>query len=312
MDHLLVFLIGAAAAVFEGSCFFGFLVLYLFRKKKVYIWCMILYTAYLVDTLFLQMADFLPGFNMFYNSQIDSEPFIRSALIVSYLFSYRMIIRYSLDRPVSRPEAFVIAGLFLLIPLTTCFPLTSLSNFLYNSYTWIYMLAFLGTAARFCWKTELPFPHQRFLKNILSAMFVLGILAYGETLLWLRRDVYYAQIWLKTLGQHMIFTNLMAVLVDGSGLWFVLQNLMQLLRRPEEEHMLSSQALDAFCTAFKLTAREAEILALLAQRQKNTEIAAQLNISPGTVKTHIHNIFTKVDVQNREALFQKLLHTSVS
>ena len=307
MDHLLVFLYGTATVVLEGVCFFGFLILYGFYKKKVYAWCMVLYGAYWIDSLFLLMADFLPGFYIFYNSRLESEPLIRSALIVAYLLSYRMIIRHSLDMPVSRPELFAMTGLFLLIPLTTCFKLTPLTNFLYNSYTWLYMLAFLGAGARRCWRREKPFPRRRFLQIVLTAMLILGILAYGETLLWLRRDVYYAQLWLQTSGQHMIFTNLIAVLVDGAGLWYVLQSLTRLLRRPAPAAPTPSpQALEDFCAAFKLTAREAEILALLAGRQKNTEIADRLCISPGTVKTHIHNIFTKAEVNSREELFQKL------
>jgi len=307
MDYFL-FLSSAAIILWEGICFLGFLVLYLYYKKKIYIWCIILYAAYLIGTLSLYMADFLPGFNIVYNSQIESEPLIRSTLIVAYLFSYRMIIRYGLDMPVHRLELFVLAGLVLLIPLTTMFELTPLSNFLYNSYTWIYMLVFLGNAVQFGWNQKSLSSHQRFLCMVLTAMLILGILAYGETLLWLCRGIYYAQVWLQASGQHMIFTGLITVLVDGSGLWFIIQNLIQILCRPVEVVVPSPQFLEDFCTIYKLTARESEILTLLANHKKNIEIADQLNISLGTVKTHIHNIFTKTEVQSREELFQKLLH----
>jgi LuxR family transcriptional regulator of csgAB operon len=48
-----------------------------------------------------------------------------------------------------------------------------------------------------------------------------------------------------------------------------------------------------------LTPREVEILAMVAVGAKNEEIAEKLNISPHTVKTHIYNIFKKIDVPNR-------------
>ncbi|MEA3438907.1 MAG: LuxR C-terminal-related transcriptional regulator [Chloroflexota bacterium] len=48
-----------------------------------------------------------------------------------------------------------------------------------------------------------------------------------------------------------------------------------------------------------LTAREMEILGLLAQQLSNKEIAAELVISHGTVKQHTHNIYQKLDVNTR-------------
>lgn len=48
-----------------------------------------------------------------------------------------------------------------------------------------------------------------------------------------------------------------------------------------------------------LTPREAEVLALLADRLTNQEIAATLVISPGTVKTHTLNVYAKLEVHGR-------------
>ncbi len=48
-----------------------------------------------------------------------------------------------------------------------------------------------------------------------------------------------------------------------------------------------------------LTSRETEILTMISVGAKNEEIADELFISPNTVKTHIYNIFKKIDVPNR-------------
>ena len=48
-----------------------------------------------------------------------------------------------------------------------------------------------------------------------------------------------------------------------------------------------------------LTAREAEVLALIATGRTNAQIAAALFVSPSTVKTHINNIFAKTGVTSR-------------
>jgi LuxR family maltose regulon positive regulatory protein len=52
-----------------------------------------------------------------------------------------------------------------------------------------------------------------------------------------------------------------------------------------------------------LTARELEVLALLAQGLSNQQISARAQISLTTVKWHVKNIFAKLDVGTRvEAL----------
>lgn len=48
-----------------------------------------------------------------------------------------------------------------------------------------------------------------------------------------------------------------------------------------------------------LTSRERDILELLAQGQMNKEVASQLNISNGTVRKHIQNIYKKLHVNTR-------------
>ena len=49
----------------------------------------------------------------------------------------------------------------------------------------------------------------------------------------------------------------------------------------------------------ELTAREHEILDLIAQGHNNTKIAARLFVSPKTVRNHIAHIFTKLQVADR-------------
>lgn len=54
-----------------------------------------------------------------------------------------------------------------------------------------------------------------------------------------------------------------------------------------------------------LTRRETEILKLLAEGLKNSEIAQRLNISIETVKTHLQNIYRKLEVKGRIGALKK-------
>ena len=56
----------------------------------------------------------------------------------------------------------------------------------------------------------------------------------------------------------------------------------------------------------RLTAREREVLELVAEGHTNGEIATQLWISPGTVRKHLDNLYAKLGVHTRTAAAARL------
>lgn len=57
--------------------------------------------------------------------------------------------------------------------------------------------------------------------------------------------------------------------------------------------------------AYELSDRELEILALLTEGASNEQIGKRLFISTGTVKWHLNNIYSKLDVKNRVQAIEK-------
>jgi two-component system nitrate/nitrite response regulator NarP len=51
-----------------------------------------------------------------------------------------------------------------------------------------------------------------------------------------------------------------------------------------------------------LTPRERDVAERVARGQRNKEIARELNVTEGTVKMHLHNIYEKLQVKNRTEL----------
>jgi len=69
-----------------------------------------------------------------------------------------------------------------------------------------------------------------------------------------------------------------------------------------------NEKLQDFCIKYELTTRQQEIVELIIEGCSNKEIGEKLFITEGTVKTHIYNIFKKVDISSRNQLLKKIIN----
>jgi LuxR family maltose regulon positive regulatory protein len=60
-----------------------------------------------------------------------------------------------------------------------------------------------------------------------------------------------------------------------------------------------------------LSAREIEIVALLSERMRDKEIAARLSISPETVKSHLRNIYGKLEAHDRRQAVSRAIEVGI-
>lgn len=61
----------------------------------------------------------------------------------------------------------------------------------------------------------------------------------------------------------------------------------------------SSEERDASLLAEQLTKRERDVLRMLVEGARSEAIAKRMSISPNTVRTHVQNILTKLQVHSR-------------
>jgi len=79
-----------------------------------------------------------------------------------------------------------------------------------------------------------------------------------------------------------------------------IQGTLSMLGQRDETQKTSSQNTDLqLALAASISPRELEILHAVSIGLSNQEIADKCSISPSTVKTHLENIFRKLDVSNR-------------
>lgn len=108
-----------------------------------------------------------------------------------------------------------------------------------------------------------------------------------------------------------IYIGFIAVIFTVLGIWLALK-----LSKPKIETVVVEKevyvnrnvnfVLDAsLVSQLELSKRELEILSLLAEGHSNQEIAAKLFVSLSTVKSHIQNLFVKLDVKRRTQAVEK-------
>ncbi len=77
-------------------------------------------------------------------------------------------------------------------------------------------------------------------------------------------------------------------------------------QKEKTQNQDTSLLIQDFCQDHQFTQRETEIFILLLSHRTNQEIADQLFLSLGTVKTHVHNIFIKLDIKKRTQIIPLL------
>lgn len=108
-----------------------------------------------------------------------------------------------------------------------------------------------------------------------------------------------------------LYVGLIAIFFTVLGVWVATQ-----LAKPKTQTVIvekkiymplsdDSQINEAELKQLSLSNREHEVLQLLAKGYSNAEIARSLYLSLSTVKTHVSNIFVKMEVKSRAQAIER-------
>lgn len=124
------------------------------------------------------------------------------------------------------------------------------------------------------------------------ALYALALAAGAFVLQWIQYQ-YIVRVFAPEL-----YIGLIALAFTGLGIWAGNRLTPRTVAPAFERN-------DAAIRSLGLTERELTMLERLAAGDANKEIARALDISPNTVKTHIANLFQKLEVQRRTQAIQK-------
>lgn len=134
------------------------------------------------------------------------------------------------------------------------------------------------------------------------------VLAYGAALAVLVFVLKWLQ-WKFLIVENAVevYVGLVAIFFTVLGGWIASQ-----LIGPRVQTVVVEKAVpeafvrnDAALEALQLNRREYEVLELLAQGHSNADIAGSLFLSVSTIKTHVSNLYVKMDVKSRTQAIEK-------
>ena len=135
-------------------------------------------------------------------------------------------------------------------------------------------------------------------RNFILGVLIFATVGYGEVLINLPGTLRATEITLSN-ESGFLFSSIPYALF---GIFVISYFLQYSLLTPMAMDDLSQ----AFLSRYRITDREREIILKVIQGKSNADIASELFISLATVKTHLHNIYTKIGVESRFDLLARV------
>jgi DNA-binding CsgD family transcriptional regulator len=161
------------------------------------------------------------------------------------------------------------------------------------------LLLFLALADAFLSSGRLPAPKPRRSLRLFAATTAVCLALFGMSI-WGALD--FGRSWLF----HLSLSGFLGLAANIPGIII----LREALQRSPSDGALAPSPDDwrRIVERFGLSPREAEIAGLVLSGRSNRDIAAEIYISPETVKKHIANIYQKTGVKSRLQLMNLRLH----
>lgn len=312
---------------------------YKHKKRPLIAAVAVLFIFYILDNVIIYMTEFLEGFSARYDMQFMSAPSFKT-LIFLVTSSCLVFIQCQIlpgrrkDRDIA---ALALLGLGLLfIPMAGN---SALKVWLYYLPAQLFTLYLSASGLRYLKKhPQEPDREMSSYKRLLRLTVVFSLLIILEDTIVIFSFDIYSDIMVK-INNRSISEDILSIIYSICAIrYLTLQLQLPALQAPHPKGpgLKSAQpacgpdGLQAFSPAalpdvrktkqtdlpeidtaflhfinhYQLTSREQDILRILLADKNNQEISDALFISVGTVKTHVHNIFQKVNVTKRRQILK--------
>lgn len=251
------------------------------RGEKVYLMISALFILYFLDDLILYMKDFIPNFLIFYNHYFIITPIISTFINLAFLWCYNLIYITNIGKAFGR-RAY--SGYLI---FSFCTIVLSFTNFEFRN---IIIDSMMSIAIVHTFIKALLLNHEKRVIEFSNLFIAIGLVL--EILVSLEKS--FTNKFPEIFSGRLDFVELVGCYFAFIALYYIFNSIFS-----DEKQDFDY---DIFSNKYNLTDRELEVLKLIVKGKKNSEIADDMFISLGTVKVHVHNIYTKVGINNRVSL----------
>lgn len=272
------------------------------KSRKTFFYVLSVYfVVFILDNSVISMTELISSFASEYNQSFQGTSFIKTTFFLVNNFCQLWLIGSISHSKIKRWEYMIVVGIFLfmLLPIQQSSSWRTYLYYLPNQ-LWLF---YLGAKALYSYYNKRLEPkYKKYLKKI-------GLLALVFSFLILMED----SIIIFTVDQYSMFhtniinrnvsENLFSISLCFLSIYYFLNDAPLFTSSHSNSKSYNQSFIYSFCQDYRLTEREQQICQLLLEQKHNQEIAEELFLSIGTVKTHIHNIYIKTDVKKRAELF---------
>lgn len=313
------------------------LALLIFYKKKenIYLYIALLYMTFCLDELVIYLTEFIHWFSAFYKKLLFAAPTFKTIIYFLSFLCMIKIIEMILTRSLPIWLYIGLVGLIMFLLFIPGMSDSSMKLWLYYSASSVFSIA-LGLNGLFRYK-KLPKSERtktqqyfRYMLLIFTVMYIIVMLEDTFTLfnpdsLLYRSTRSFSEdctrMILSAMTNIYLIKKLLSLLStnteDPTHKQITAATMPQpsatIVSAPNESADTTNEysKFYLFCKEYHLTTREQDIMLLLLENKSNVEISDELIISLGTAKTHIHNIYAKLEVKKRREL-QEYYHNYVA
>lgn len=270
---------------------------YLKEKNTIFLMIIFYLVFFIFDIVIIYMTEFINTFAQSYDEAFMTAPAVKTIIFMGKAFFSISIIAKLRGEKLKALQYSILVALavwMITIPL--------LENSAYK--VWLFYLAyqvFLFYLGFYCLqgsRKDISAQNKSYLKKLSIASFLFSILIVLEdSFVIFNVDKYSAlgtEIFNRSFTEDLFY---MAICVLLFHYFFKDQ------KENSRELSETTLCIQEFCHAHQFTQRESEVFELLMEHCSNQEIADQLFLSLGTVKTHVHNIFIKLEIKKRTQIF---------
>lgn len=290
-------------------------------RRRLFVYCCGAFICYALEITEIFLFEYLSQNQPFAMETYYSitMPMVRTLIAIALNAFVWLIILDALDQHSMRlflgpVAAFSLANAIVLIGMTE----GPARQWLYYSLRQVFSFATLGYAYWYYKRRasdETRARLARLKRPLLIFVALLVLIVIEDTIVILLTPPSIENSWLPLYLSERNFTeNILLAYAAALLLKYIYQVLsIRIQEAPDTSVTDLERHIDELLPFFRkehgLSEREAEVLRLVVMRKSNQEIADELFLAVGTIKSHVHNLMTKTGAESREDLIVRFWHS---